>query len=203
MSDLDPFERETKHAEKALANRAGPYQIPGTANMMTPILEFIQELEDVFWQIFDARVLADATGDALDILGAIVGEDRKDDTEDIFRLRISLALRAIYSKKKRADFLSILGLLEGTAWALWEKPGVAIFVQTEADQAYDSATVFRFLSIASADGVLVRYESFEDETGDDLFTWPSYDGTITGGEWKSYDGTIAGGAWPGLQCEGN
>jgi len=191
------WERETEHLEKALDERAGPFQVPETAWLIQPIARQIQELEDAVWQIFDSRFIDLATGDALEILGAIVGEYDDGGTDEDFRLRIRLKLKAIVSQGRQLDYFDLLNLIEGSTWSVQSRPGWALLIQ-RTGPPMDSATLFRMAKIASADGVLVRFEAYEDEDTD-FFTWPSQDGSITGGEWASQDTTIPGDAWPGVR----
>lgn len=188
------WERETEHEQKALDARAGPWQIQGTANILTPLLRQVQELEDAFWEIFDARFIDLAEDYSLEILGAIVGEAAADETDEDYRLRIRLKLRAINSKRTNRDFLELLSLIPESTWSVSSSPGWVNITQ-RTGPVMDSSVLFRMASIASADGVLVRLTSYEDEDTD-FFDWPN---TELGGEWASEDGTIIGDAWPGVQ----
>ena len=193
---LEPWQRDDKHTLRALENRAGPFQQADTARILSPLTDLMQEVEDVFWGIFEVRFLENATGDALDILGAIVGEQRLDDTEEEYKLRIRLKLRAINSQKKARDFIELLALLEGSTWYLSEAPGWVLVSQV-AGPAVNGAHLLRLLEITSADGVIVRLETYGGGDPADLFFWPSQDGSIDGGAWASQDGTIDGSDWFG------
>ena len=119
----EPWRRDTPHARLALEAGAGPFQLPDTAKILSPCLDLVQELEDVFWQIFDARFISLASDRSLEILGAIVGESRLGENDEDFRLRIRLKLRALRSTKRAIDFIELLALLETSEFVLQEYAG--------------------------------------------------------------------------------
>lgn len=187
------------HAGAMLDHMAGPYQIPSVQQLLIPIAEEIQALETLLWQIFAARFVDAATDDALDILGAMVGEPDLGDSDASYRLRISMKLRAVYSLKGSADFWALLQLLVGITWAMQEAAGWVDVTQLSGALVIEPAALLRFLKIASADGVIVRLASLEGADAGPSFEFKSADGTIVGSEWDSADHTIAGAKWIGVR----
>lgn len=78
--------------------------------------ERIQTLEDVFQQMYNALDLDSATGEALDRLGAIVGEAREGRSDATYRYWIRARARANRSAGRINDLLAVLKLVvEDTA----------------------------------------------------------------------------------------
>lgn len=185
-----------EHVSEALDHIAGPFQVPDVEALLEVLAEQVQELEGAVWQVYDSRFLENATGRSLEIVGAMSGEEDLGDGEASFKLRIRLKLRAVHSRKRYEDFVELLALIPDTRWRVGEIPGWVIVTQLSGAGVPTSA-LYRFLQIASADGVLVKLTA--SESADDPFTWPSFDGTIEGSAWGSFDGTIEGAPWQGVR----
>lgn len=191
------WERISDHVDRGLGRRAGPYQDDSTAKVLTPVLQMFQEIEDVFWDIFEARILDNATGDALRILGAMVEEYQQGETEAGWKQRIRMKIRALLSDKTQEGLWRVLDALQGTTWGQMELPGYAVVIGGEG-LPVSIDNLFRMLEIASADGVHVRVESYADAseaTSVGLFTWPSWDGSTEGGAWENWGGSEPGDSW--------
>lgn len=193
------LERISDHLQQALDDRAGPFQTLDVEKLMTPLGRMVQALEDAFHAIYLARVVSSATGDALEILGAMSGEYASDDGEEGLRQRIMLKLAARYANKLRAGFVNLLSLLPGVVFALGEGPGIVTVVQVSGVLAVKGPKLLELLQIASADGVIVRLLAFESGSEGPVMGWPSADGTIDGTPWPSADGSELGGVWPGVR----
>lgn len=98
----------------------------------------VQEIEDAFWQITDARNIDTAEGDQLDIFGKIVGE-RRGGTSDIdYRLRIRAKIRANLSNGTLEDIYAVFRALLANA------TGTYTF---QYEDAFPAGFVFRILGI--------------------------------------------------------
>lgn len=192
------LEQIPDHLQQALDDRAGPFQTLDVEKLVTPLGRMVQALEDAFHGIFLARIVSSATGDALEILGAVSGEYAADDGEEGLRQRIMLKLAARYANKLRSGFVNLLSLLPGVVFALGEGPGIVSVVQVSGALAVKPAKLLELLQIASADGVIVRLLALEGGEGP-VMGWPSADGTIDGTPWPSADGSELGGVWPGVR----
>lgn len=188
--------RETQHEERAFDSAAGPFQVPDMAKLLAPIAAQLQYLENASWQVFDARFLENATDRSLVLLGAAVGEPPLGDSEEDFKLRITLKLRAIRSNHGDLDFFELLSLIVGSVWTVEDRPGYVLCTQNSGTPI-SSSVIFRMLKLTSGDGVLVRCATYED--GTTPMTWGSFDATITGADWSSFDATITGADWAGTR----
>lgn len=70
----------------------------------------VQELEDVFFDILDQRLLDVAIGAQLNVLGALVGQLRYEYDDTAFRKAIRLRIRVNRSKGKAEDIIDVLRL---------------------------------------------------------------------------------------------
>lgn len=69
-----------------------------------------QELEDVYWDIFNSRILDTAIGDQLDNLGKIVGEPRNARADVDYRAAIRIRIRVNRSQGKAIDVIDVCTL---------------------------------------------------------------------------------------------
>ena len=185
------FERIEDHTDRALEKRSSAYFVPDVADLLTPLTKQIQELEAVFWQIFDARFVGNATGEALRLLGLLVGAFVTDDGDEGLRLRIRLKVRALLSAGRRSEILRVLDLVVGIDWAITGGEGVVAISQLSGDVL--ATDLFRVLSFAVGDGILLQLDTKAENA--DAFDFGSFDGAIIGGEWDSEDGAITGDPW--------
>lgn len=185
------FERIEDHEERGLDKRSSAYFVPDVADLMLPILAQVQELEDVFWQIFDARFLDSATGEGLRLLGLLVGEPVAADGDEGLRLRIRLKVRALASNGTRPDLRALLALLPGTTWTITGAAGWVVL--TQATGSALASEIFRILSFAVGDGVLLQLDT--NRAAAAVFEFPSFDAEVSGSAWDSYDGAETGAPW--------
>lgn len=67
----------------------------------------VQDLENVFWQIIDSRILATATNAQLDTIGKLANEGRDGRDDDDYRAAIRLRIRVSRSKGRIADIIDV------------------------------------------------------------------------------------------------
>lgn len=80
---------------------------------MDDYIESVQDVEDVFYQLWSMRGIDAATGAQLDALGVIVGAERNglDDTD--YRIRIRIRIRTNLSSGLDSDISDVFSLLLG------------------------------------------------------------------------------------------
>lgn len=71
-----------------------------------------QDLENVFWDIINSRILDDATAAQLDSLGGLANEKRSGRNDDDFRAAIRLRIRVNRSKGRIADIIDVAMLAD-------------------------------------------------------------------------------------------
>jgi uncharacterized protein DUF2612 len=109
-------ERITDHVTSGLDRLIDRYrEVPELRGWITAYLNRIQEAETLVWQIFDARMLDNAVGVQLDILGRIVGQVRISDDDDEYRLAIRARIRINISQGGVEDLIELGRLLFGDA----------------------------------------------------------------------------------------
>lgn len=193
------FDRVANHVDRGLDKRAGPFQDTTTENVLRPLLEQVQELEDIAWSLFDALFVDNATGDQLRLLGERVGEDPLGDSDEEYRLRIKLKIRASASSGTLSrDFPDMLALLgNDLVWKLYE---ISKFIRVElvsGSVSFSAGTLHRILSFAASAGIDVALTMAADsEANEDLMFFGATDVSIAGANWPSTDTTIAGANWP-------
>lgn len=75
----------------------------------------VQELEGVFFDILDSRILDNATGDQLDKLGDLVGEERLGRDDDQYKPAIRIRIRVNKSQGRSKDILDVAVLCANPA----------------------------------------------------------------------------------------
>lgn len=106
------LEKNNNHAADGLLKFAAPFWgKPRWAALYVAIARQIQELENVFWDIIQKRMLDNATGAQLRILGRIVGQTDPGLGEEVFRLLIRVRIRINRSAGLLSDLIEVLRLL--------------------------------------------------------------------------------------------
>ena len=70
----------------------------------------LQQVEDALWDTLEQRALDVAVGTQLDVLGALVGQERLEYDDDNYRHAIRLRIRANRSKGKAEDVIDVMRL---------------------------------------------------------------------------------------------
>lgn len=79
----------------------------------------LQELEGVYFDLIDKRILENATGDQVDKLGGLVGELRLGRDDDDFKTSIRIRIRVNTSQGRTKDVLDVAILSQGGAAPLY------------------------------------------------------------------------------------
>ncbi len=106
--------QKTNHTEEALANLVE--QFKGRAiltEFLTVFVDQIQELEDVYFQIFENRTIDTAVGEQLDGLGEIIGEDREGRDDDEYRLALRVRILLNKCSGSPEQIIEIMSLATG------------------------------------------------------------------------------------------
>lgn len=137
-------ETDLGHAETGLSRLIERWRAedkPNLAALLTTFLDPIQEIENQIWFVLYGRMVEYAEGDALDMLGRIVGQERNSASDDVFRARIAVRIRINQSFGRALDVIEMLMLLTD-ARAHLREIGTASFVVTLDSPPEDSGIGF-------------------------------------------------------------
>lgn len=131
---------KTDHIEDALSLLLGQYQ--GRLRLEAWLASYIrrvQELEDATWDVINKRLIDNAEGAQLDIIGKIVGEDRAGKEDPLYRLYIEARIRVNRSSGRPRDIIEVARILESTAFEYHESAlaDVELHFGTEPEFASD------------------------------------------------------------------
>lgn len=166
-------------------------------NWLTPFLNQIQDLEDVFYAIEQARHPDNATGAQLDGCGAIVGEPRYGRGDDDYRVGIKVRIAINRSRGTPEDVINILSILceyKSIEYQGSYPAGYLMWIMEALDPADDPSTWVDYVEDATVAGVRVMIGSFVEPA----FTWDvgysDGDGTWGTGAWgtSGWGGVIIG-----------
>lgn len=126
----------TDHAEKGVARLIERYRKPLVSALLASWLGEVQEAEDALWQLLE-RTVTDAEGNALDVLGRIVGQPREGRVDDVYRVWVAARILVSQSSGKPEQLISIAKKLAGGAVIRLEEYYPASFlvrIQTAIDE---------------------------------------------------------------------
>lgn len=129
---------------------------PDIQSMLRAWLRETDELECAMFDLLAAFKLEDAVGDQLDILGAMVGEERQGRSDDVYRRFIQARIKSNNSSGLREELLQVLRLIEPTAeWALQELPPASFIAEevTAGGSVADIDVVLEVVQRTKAAGV--------------------------------------------------
>jgi hypothetical protein len=120
----------TAHRHKAKERTIERWKSPeGYAAVRDSYADEIQELENALWSIKSSKLVDDAFGASLDLLGRIVGEGRNGRTDPGYRVRIKARIRVNQSFGTPSDLLAVCALLD-TANFKYKRTGPAAYLIT-------------------------------------------------------------------------
>lgn len=151
----------TTHAEDALDRLAEQYRgKPKIKSLLDSLCEQVQSTEDALWQLLTETTVDTAVGDALDVLGKIVGERRDGAADADYRIRVRARIRANLSNGTVEDVLAVLrallGSSAGAATISWVDRYPAMFEARISGVAIPAGQVMiyvRFIRDSKAGGV--------------------------------------------------
>jgi hypothetical protein len=148
------YEKSTIHRAKGLARVIEQYKNkPVLEALLTMVLDQCQELEEVFYDIYTKRFLANAEGVQLDTVGALVGEDRKGRDDDLYYLWIKVRIAINRSKGTSGDIINLIKLIETSAFVLYEPGGATLIVEFQEAPVQDESVLYEVLFQGKAGGV--------------------------------------------------
>jgi hypothetical protein len=154
------------HVERGQRNKLAQFRgKPKLEGLISPWLEQVQELEDVFYDLLILRWLPNATGRQLDILGRIVGQIRGGRTDSVYRLWIAARSLVNRSSGLTEQIYGIVRKLVGADIDIFlsEEPPAGFTMRIEdAIDANDGAEIAKILRLAKAAGVRANLEWFSD-----------------------------------------
>ena len=148
---------------------------PRVEAFLSVLLDQVQDLENVLWDLYTKRTLDDSEGVQLDGLGDIVGEERANRTDAVYRRFIRVRILVNHSNGQPEELYAIgLLALEGTpdpVLRIWEQQPKSITINLDVDitgrdiTAAQMTTLFRQAKDA---GVKL---AFVYQVDPDTFTW--------------------------------
>jgi len=118
------------HSAEVLPTVPAVFQKPLILALLGSYLKQLQDLEDACWQLFTLRFLSVAENEALEKWGRLVGESRNGDSDDFYRVRITIRIAVNRSRGNMADLRKIALLVFGhDQFRIWaHRKAVAIYV---------------------------------------------------------------------------
>ena len=114
---MGDVQHELDHSGKMLARLAEEFRKPRISAILTGEAAQYQAIEDAFWQLLVERGVDTAVGNALDVLGRIVGEPRQGALDADYRLRVRARIRVNRSDGTIEDIIEVVRLLIGSVLA--------------------------------------------------------------------------------------
>lgn len=111
-----PIARVTDHVRAGLSLLLQQYTgLPRIEGWATSYLNRVQELEDAIWSVIVGRLIDDAVGVQLDVLGRLVGQRRNGVGDEPFRMRVRARIRANRSNGHPDDIIAVALLASGVS----------------------------------------------------------------------------------------
>lgn len=159
----------------------------------------LQQAEDALWDMLTLRGVDVATGDQLDQIGRIVGEDRLGASDDDYRARIRVRIRINRSNGAVLDVLDVAVLFEGITGTggveVRELFPMALVVELTNASTRGPYVTLGILNQARGAGVRLQLvystgTANTDFIGGDSAAWPEVTSTQGGG--STTDATLGG-----------
>jgi len=151
-------DRLTSQYKHALESRSPDvYKRPVIYGILRSWLNRVQALEDNAWSVITGRLLDDATGIRVDVIGKLVGEKRNGKSDADFKQIIRLRIRANRTQGRTTDLvdLAILAAPVGVTPVyreFWPNGAVAAWEVTIDPGLVNPADVGRIMQYAKAAG---------------------------------------------------
>lgn len=151
------LERFPDHVEQGLELLLEQFKgKPRIAAWLKSYLRQCQLLEDATYDVIIKRLIDNAEGDQLDVIGRIVGEERLGRTDAIFKLFISARIRINRSKGAIQDLIDVLSIVSETAYRLDELFPASIHIEFGAVPETDPVLLFGMMHDTKAGGIGLR-----------------------------------------------
>lgn len=156
---------------------------PNTRALLSAWVRQVQDLEDVFAELYTERWLDNAVGLQLDNFGSVVGEFREGRPDDEYRFAIRTRINLNISSATIEDIIGLLyAISNSNPVNLQEYDWCAIIaaLTDPLDPVLDPATLVKYLRIAKAAGVRAIL-TYVPATPFSFDTGPGYDDGLYGG----------------------
>lgn len=98
---------DTAHVSEGLALLTGDNAKANIQAILTAWLDQIQSLEDAIFAVYQSRILDNAVGEQLDLLGALVGEPRNNRSDTFYKVGIRVRILVNFSDGTPEDLAKI------------------------------------------------------------------------------------------------
>jgi hypothetical protein len=123
----------TAHRNKAKKRTIERWKNPeGYAAIRASYADEVQELENAIWSVKSSKLLDDAYGKSLDMIGRIVGEARDGRADPGYRVRIRARIRVNQSFGQPQDLLAVCALLDPANFKYTRTPPAAYVITADA-----------------------------------------------------------------------
>ncbi len=123
----------TAHRNKARKRTIERWKDPeGYAAVRASYADEVQELENALWAIKYSKLVDDAYGASLDLIGRIVGEGRDGRADPGYRVRIKARIRVNQSFGLPSDLLAVCALLDDALFTYRRTPPAAYVITMDA-----------------------------------------------------------------------
>ncbi len=161
---------KTTHVAEAIGRFTEQFKNkPNLTALVSAFVERNQGVEDIVWEVYEARQLANATDVRLDDIGAIVGQPRDGRVDYIYRQWISARIVINRSNGTADDTLHVLGLIVPDYDPSLYEYYPAAYVVRLYDYPGDFDAIFDILRQIKPAGVRLFFEYSEYPTSE-LFT---------------------------------
>lgn len=157
MSDLT---WQDDHRADGLAKMLAQFKgLPRIEALVGALMDQIQKIENVLWELYTEDWIDTASGDRLDVLGAIVGEERGGATDDDYRAFIRARIRVNRSTGLLSELVEIVRLIQSDDLGVRAREyyPAALQVEPEEEVIVDAHRVAAMLQDAAPAGVALRF----------------------------------------------
>jgi hypothetical protein len=190
-----------QHVAEALARFTEQFKNkPNLTKLVAGFVERTQGVENVAWEIYNARMLDNAADARLDDIGAIVGQPRDGRADPEYRQWISARIVINRSNGTPNDTLHVLELIVPDYTPEYAEYYPAAYAVRLYDYPGDFDTVFNILREVKPAGVRLYFE-YSDVAETVLFTYAPGSALVSGDTARGYaDATSpgTGGAYAGV-----
>lgn len=157
----------TEHVERGLSRLIEQYKgKPRLEAWVRSYLNEVQALSDAAWQVLVSRLVDDAVGEQLTVLGRIVGETNRVEDDERFRVVVRARIAVNSSRGRGEDIIRVAGLLFARPVILTEFfPGAMTLEVAEAID-FIPTIEHRMLEEAASAGVRIDVHFYGDDPED-------------------------------------
>lgn len=168
-----PLVKIENHVEQGLALLLLQYRDkPRLAALISSFLRRVQELEDADFDVLIKRLLDNATGEQLNVIGRIVGQVNEASWNDeTYRLFIKARIRANQSNGHGNDVIDVVNLVEAADFVLREYYPATMFVDFATAPAVAPLILIALARRAKGSGVRLQLLYGAHDVGVDGFSF--------------------------------